>query len=217
MEIKVLIADDHAVMRDGLRLIIGSQSGMAVAADVANGREAVAQAQALRPDVAVLDIAMPEMNGIDAAIRIREISPGTRIVMLSMHSTSEYIFRALDAGAQAYLLKESAGREVVEAIRSVCAGRRYLSQTITETVLEDYIRHRRSMPELSPLDRLSQREREVLQLAAEGKTSREIANILHLSSKTVDTYRSRLMAKLEVEDIQGLIRFAIAHGLTKST
>ena len=214
MPIRVLLADDHAVVRDGLRYLLEAQGDIAVVGGAANGRLAVQQAQQLAPDIVVMDIAMPELNGIDATQQIREVSPATQVIILSMHSTAEHIRHALQAGAQGYLLKESAGTEVVDAVRAVHAGRRYLSQKITETVIDDYVLQRAADQVEEPLARLSAREREILQLVAEGKTSAQIANILHLSPKSVETYRSRLMRKLDIGDVAGLVKFAIQHGLT---
>lgn len=211
MSITVLIADDHSVVRDGLRLLLESQSDIRVVDAVGDGREAVDAALLLKPDVIVMDLAMPKLNGIDAAVLILERLENTRIVMLSMHSTVEHVFRALQAGAMAYLRKESAGSEVADAVRAVHAGRRYLSQKITESVVDDYIRKRAVD---SPLDSLSQREREILQLLVEGRSGIEIARQLHVSPKTVDTYRSRMMQKLGIEDLPGLVKFALQHGLT---
>lgn len=216
MSITVILADDHAVMRDGLRLILGTQEDISVVGDVGDGRGAVALVKEHRPDVAVLDVAMPNLNGIEAARQIREAGSRTRVIILSMHATPEYIFRALEAGAVGYLLKESAGREVVRAVREVAAGRRYFSRSIAETVLDDYIGRRGADVEKSPLSLLSPREREVLQLVVEGKSSKEIAGILHCSSKTVATHRSRLMQKIEVHDMPALVRFAIEQGIIPS-
>ena len=214
MPIRVILADDHAVVRDGLRSLLESEGDIVVVGDVANGRLAVQRAQQLGPDVVVMDIAMPELNGIDAARQIREVSPSTRVVILSMYSTAEHIRHALQAGAQGYLLKESAGTEVVQAVRAVHAGRRYLSQQITETMIGDYVLQRAADPVEDPLARLSAREREILQLVAEGKTSAQIAKILNLSPNSIATYRSRLMRKLGIGDVAGLVKFAIQHGLT---
>jgi DNA-binding NarL/FixJ family response regulator len=210
--IRVLLADDHAVVRDGLRALLEAQPGIEVVGDVANGREAVRAAQKLQPDVVVMDIAMPELNGIEATLQIHDGSPATQVLILSMHSTTEHIFRALQAGARGYLLKDSAGAEVVEAVRAVHAGRRYLSHKIAAAVIDDYIGERRRT---SPLDSLSRRERQILQLIAEGKTSAEVGTILFLSPKTVDTYRSRMMHKLGIGDVPNLVKFAIQHGITQ--
>lgn len=211
MTITVLIADDHAVVREGLSLLLGSQPDIRVVGQVADGREAVREAQQHKPDVVVMDLAMPHLNGADAAVQILEKCEGTRVLMLSMYSTVEHVYRALQAGAMGYLRKESAGSEVVEAVRAVHAGRRYLSQKITESVVDDYIRKRSAE---SPLESLSQREREILQMLVEGRSGIEIARLLHLSPKTVDTYRSRMMQKLGIADLPGLVKFALQHGLT---
>ncbi len=214
MSITVFLADDHAVVRDGLRFLLEAQQDIQVIGDAANGREAVRQITELCPDVVVMDIAMPELNGIEAARQVHELCPSTQVVMLSMHSTAEYVFRALHAGARGYLLKESAGVEVVNAVRAVYAGKRYLSQKISDQVMEEYLRQRPAVEAENPLSRLSPREREILQLVAEGKSSAEIGAVLSLSPKTIETYRSRLMEKLGLGDFASLIKFAILHGLT---
>jgi DNA-binding NarL/FixJ family response regulator len=215
--IRVFLADDHAILRDGLRALLEAQSDIAVVGEAASGRESVRQVQQLRPDVVLMDIAMPELNGIDATLEIHASCPATQIVILSMYSTAEHIFRAFQAGARGYLLKESAGQEVVEAVRAVQAGRRYLSRGIAESVVDEYIRQHNVKLEKSPLERLSSRERQVLQLVVEGKSSAEIGHTLSLSPKTIETYRSRLMEKLGITDIPSLVKFAIQHGLTRLT
>ena len=214
MPIKVFLADDHAVVRDGLRLIMESQGDIIVVGEADNGRQTVRQVRNLAVDVVIMDVAMPELNGIEATCQIRETCPSTQVVILSMHSSAEHIFRALKAGAKGYLLKESAGQEVVNAVRAVHAGRRYLCQKISGDLIDDYVRQRQATTDRSPLQRLSSREREILQLVVEGKTSAEIAEILYISPKTVETYRSRLMQKLDIHDLPSLVKFAIQHGLT---
>lgn len=212
--IKVFLADDHAVVREGLRYLLEAQDDITVVGDVGTGREAVAQVTQLAPDVVVMDVSMPDMNGIEATGRILEILPQTHVLILSMQSSAEHVYRALKAGAHGYLLKESAGKVLVEAVRSVHSGGRYLSTGITETLVNDYLHQRALIAEPSPLERLSRREREVLQLVVEGRSSVEIGGVLSLSPKTVDTYRSRLMHKLEISDVPTLVKFAIQHGLT---
>jgi DNA-binding NarL/FixJ family response regulator len=212
--IKVFLADDHAVVRDGLRYILEAQADITVAGEAGDGLQAVEQVLKLKPDVVVMDIAMPQLNGIEATRRILEELPRTRVVILSVYSSAEHIYRALKAGARGYLLKESAGAEVVKAVRTVHAGRRYLCDKIAATMIDTYVQQREAVEAKSPLERLSSRERQVLQLVVEGKSSKEIADILHLSPKSVETYRSRLMQKLGVHDIPGLVKFAIQHGLT---
>ncbi|MBL0142486.1 MAG: response regulator transcription factor [Betaproteobacteria bacterium] len=210
--IRVLLADDHAVVRDGLRALLEAQQDIEVVGDAANGREALRRTKQLQPDVVVMDIGMPEINGIEATQLMHDACPSTRVLILSMHSTTEHIFRALQAGAKGYLLKDAAGHEVVDAVRTVHQGLRYLGRRITATVVDDYIAERRQS---SPLEGLSRRERQILQLVAEGKTSAEVATMLFLSPKTVDTYRSRMMHKLGITDLPGLVKFAIQHGVTQ--
>ena len=210
MPITVFVADDHAVVREGLASLLAAQPDLRVVGTAADGRDTVRQIVNLQPEVVIMDIAMPQMNGIEAAREIRERAPRTRLIILSMHSSVEHVFHALEAGALGYVLKESAGKELIEAVRAVHAGRRYLSPRVAEMMAE--VVSRRSTD--SPLNRLSGRERQILQLVAEGRSSAQIAATLHLSPKTVDTYRSRLMQKLHIGDVAGLVKFAIQHGLT---
>ena len=208
MTIRVLLADDHAMMRDGLKALLGASQGISVVAEVSNGRDAVGQIQELKPDVAILDISMPDLNGIEATRMLRDKCPETRVLILSMHSNSELLFRALEAGAAGYILKEAAGAELEAAIREVHDGRRYLSRAIAP------IAQTSGAGRSSPLDSLSARERQVLQLVVEGHSSAEIAKRVNLSPKSVDTYRSRLMKKLGVNDVPSLVKFAVQHGIT---
>lgn len=195
MTIRIFIADDHAVVRDGLRLLLQTQPDFIVAGEAGNGRDAVAGICHLRPEAVLLDIAMPELNGIDALRQIATCAPATRVIILSMYGTQEHVHQARRAGAVGFIVKESAGAEVVKAIRTVCAGRHFWSETIAP-LLRDALDRRSSRREgKSPLERLSGREREILQLVVEGQTSAAIAARLGLSPKTVETYRSRLMVK----------------------
>jgi DNA-binding NarL/FixJ family response regulator len=212
MSIAVLLADDHAIVRDGLKTLLEAQPDLRVVGEAANGRDAVAAAAQLKPDVVVMDISMPEMNGVEAARRIRDAREATRVVMLSMHGNAEHVYRALEAGATGYLLKESAGSELVAAIRAVHAGRRYLTEKVNELVIAGYLGEKRAA---SPLESLSKRERDILQHIVDGKNNRETAELLHISIKTVETYRSRMMQKLGIRDVTGLVKFAISHGLTQ--
>ena len=214
MNITVFLADDHAVVRNGLRVLLDSQPDIRVVGGAADGRDAVRQVAELRPDVAVIDIVMPDLSGIEATRRILEVCPSTQVVILSMHSSEEYVSRALQAGARGYLLKESAGDEVINAIRAVYAGHRYLSEDVSDKLIDEYLRLYEASEAKDPLARLSPRELEVLKLVVEGKTSPEIASVLSLSPKTVETYRGRLMRKLGISDISSLVKFAIRHGLT---
>jgi DNA-binding NarL/FixJ family response regulator len=207
--IRILIADDHGVVAEGLKHLIEAQADMQVVAIAADGREAVRVAREAQPDVVLMDLSMPELNGADAARAILERDPKCRVIVLSMYSDREYVRRALTAGAAGYVVKRSAAKEVVEAIRAVFGGGRYLSPRVADVVIEDYADDKAA----DPLSRLSAREREVLQLLAEGRTGAEIAQRLSLSQKTVETYRARLVEKLGIRDVAGLVRFAIQRGL----
>lgn len=209
--IRVLLADDHAMVRDAMRAYLDGQDRIEVVGVVDNGADAVSRCETLKPDVAVVDIVMPVLNGIEATAQIRQRHPETRVVIASMHSDIDYVYRALRAGAQAYVAKTSTGNDLVRAIRTVHGGRRYLSAPITESLLDDYL-HTRSAT--SPLEQLSMRERQILQLLAEGRSSSGIAATLSLSPKTIDTYRSRMMEKLGITEFPALVKFAILHGLT---
>ena len=208
MNLKVLLVDDHAVMREGLAALL-SRAGIDVIGTASNGREAVRLARELVPDAVVMDISMPDLNGIEAARQIRVRAPSVRVVMLSMHASREHVHQALAAGADGYVLKESAAAEVATAVRAVAAGRRYLSPSIEAAMLEAGGSAARG-----PVESLSTRERQVLQLVVEGGSSAEIARTVHLSPKTVETYRSRLMKKLGVANVTALVKFAVQHGLT---
>ncbi|MGO9377521.1 MAG: response regulator [Dissulfurispiraceae bacterium] len=217
MSIKVFLADDHAVLRDGLKSLLETNNDMKVVGEADNGLDAVRKVAKICPDVVIVDIAMPELNGIDVTHRIKEACPSTRVIVLSIYSTNEHIFQALHAGADGYVLKEAAGAEVIAAVRAVHAESRYLSKKILEREKDSdaYPKKRKNNAQAqSPLDRLSPRERQILQCVVEGKSSSQIAEIIGLSAKTVDTYRSRLMGKLGVSDRTGLIKIAIQLGLT---
>jgi DNA-binding NarL/FixJ family response regulator len=206
----VFVADDHAILRDGLATLLAAHPDMEVVGTAANGREAVTEVLRLAPRVAIIDISMPELDGIEAARQILAVNPEVHVMILSMHAGSQHVFHALEAGVRGYLLKESASREVIEAVRIVQAGRRYLSPRVAEIVAQGVS----DRSGVSPLSSLSQREREILKLVADGYSSAKIGTMLHLSPKTVDTYRSRMMQKLHVSDLAGVIKLAIQHGLT---
>jgi two-component system response regulator NreC len=207
-KIRILLADDHKLVRQGFRLILLSQPDMDVVGETGNGREAVELARTLRPDVVVMDVAMPELNGIEATRRIREISPHIRVLALSVHRDSVYVREIIRAGAEGYLLKESADTDLLAAVRAVAAGNSYLSPEVSGVILRDYRKHA-----TNPLDLLTSREREVLQLIAEGKTNKEIAGLLNLSIYTVDGHRARIMEKLNLHSVGELVRFAVRNGL----
>ena len=208
MAVQVMIADDHALMRDGLKALLARDIDVQVVGEAKDGREALEAYLSIQPDVLLMDIAMPDLNGIEALRCIRERDPYARVIMLSMHSDAEYVFRAYDAGASGYLLKEAAGTELKQAIRCVYEGRGYMSWALGHLDVKA-VRARGC-----PLESLSARERQVLQLATEGRSSFEIATLVHLSPKTVDTYRSRVMKKLGVADTTALVKFALKHGVT---
>lgn len=207
--IKVFVADDHAIVREGLVQLLQLQPDLTVVGTCAEGRETLRQIRSLRPDVAVLDISMPGLNGIEITAELQQLGLPVAVVILSMHCSSEHVFRALEVGAKAYLQKESAAAEIVDAIRSVHRGRRYLANRIAG-VMADRVGDGLGK---SPLQSLSRREKEIMQLVAEGRSSSQIGKLLSLSPKTVDTYRSRLMQKLGLKDVVSLVKFAIQHGL----
>lgn len=206
--IRILLVDDHAVVRQGFRMILGAQPDMEIVGEAGNGREAISQAAEFQPDVVVMDVAMPELNGIEATRRMAESSPRARVLALSMHKDSVYVREILRAGAKGYLLKESIDVDLLTAVRAVAKGEGYLSPAVSEAVLTDYRKH-----VTDPLDLLSSREREVLQLIAEGKTNKEIAGALNLSVYTVDAHRGRIMDKLNLHSAGELVRFAVRKGL----
>lgn len=213
MSTSVYVADDHAIVRDGLRAILAMDTRFHVVGEAADGRVAVEGILKVKPDVVVMDIAMPALDGIAATRALREAGYRGRVLVLSMHSTTEHVYQAFDAGADGFLVKESAGAELVGALCQVRRNQRFLSRRIPDSVLAAYLEQRSAGRSKGPLSRLSQREREVLHLVVAGKPSSEIAQLLALSPKTVDTYRARLMEKLGVACLVDLVKFAVQHGL----
>jgi two-component system, NarL family, response regulator NreC len=211
--IRILLADDHTIMRRGLRLLLESQPEFAVVAEASDGRQAVEQAEATRPDVALVDIAMPNLSGIEAAQRIAMSLPQVAIVILSMHSDEGYVLRALKVGAKGYLLKDSAESDLIEAIKSVCKGRTFFSPEISKMLVEDYIREIRTRGVEDSYDLLTSREREILQLLAERKSNKEIAQALNLSPYTIETHRRNLQEKLNLHSLAELILYAVRKGM----
>ena len=205
MAISVLIADDHGVLRDGVQRLLESSAGIEVVGTADDGGQAIEKAAALQPDVVVMDISMPGLNGLVATRCIAARAPRSGVVILSMHSSADLVRAALAAGARGYLLKESAGDEVVRAVRAVAAGRRFLGEGVADRVLPGGAQ--------APLDQLTAREREVLQLVVVGKSNAEAAAILGLSPRSVETYRLRLMQKLGIADLPSLVKLAIRHGM----
>ena len=208
--ISIVVVDDHGIVREGLCALLDGHLRMKVVGSVANGKDAIEVAKRLTPDVVVMDLVLPELNGIDATLRILAALPCTGIIILSACDTSEHVVRALRAGARGYVLKESAGAELVQAVLAVFAGERYLSPRITGVVVDALCG---DTAPASPIESLSPREREVMHLTVSGASSAEIGQKLSLSRKTVDTYRSRLMEKLGVPDLPALIRFAVVHAM----
>jgi two-component system response regulator NreC len=215
MSIRILIADDHAVVRQGLCSLLGQEPGMTVVGEVADGRSAVRLSTELAPDVVIMDITMPDMNGIEATHQIKTTSPGIKVVALSIHSDRRMVARMLAAGASAYLTKDSPFEELTRALRTVIGNQTYLSPPIADTVTKEYIRRLLKEDESSsPAPDLSEREREVLQLLAEGNSTKQVASELHVSDKTVETHRRQIMRKLNLHSLAELTKFAIREGLT---
>jgi two-component system response regulator NreC len=214
MPLNVFIVEDHTLVRSGIRALLEASPALAVVGEASNGRDAVEQIQILKPDLVLMDVAMAELNGIDAARQIHAALPSARIIMLSMHEDRQYVFESLKAGATGYVLKSAAFQDLMSAIETVMSNRNYISPALSDTVMNDYIRRAQGEEKGTELGRLSGREREVLQLIAEGKSSAEVGELLHISVRTVDTHRHNIMTKLEIHSIAGLTKFAIRHGLS---
>ena len=211
--IRVILADDHSVMRHGLRLILEQHEGFQVMGEARDGREAVSLAEALHPDVAVLDITMPNLNGIEAARQITEKQPAVAVVVLSMHADESYVLRALKAGARGYLLKESPEADFISAIQSVSEGKAFFSPAVSRLLVEDYVRQMQDRQIEDSYELLTPREREILQLIAEGKSNKDIANLLNLSVYTVETHRGNILEKLNLHSVPELILYAVRKGV----
>jgi DNA-binding NarL/FixJ family response regulator len=211
MAIRVFLASSRVILLDSLQVLLEIRQDIRIIGKATNGHDAVRRVQKLRPDVAILDIGLVGLNGIEASLKIGGISPSTAIVILATTASPEFIFRALRAGARGYLSREASGLELVNAVRTIREGKRYLSPKITATLIGDYISEHRYP---SPLESLTSRERNILQLVVEGRSSAQIADILSFSPKTVDTYRSRIKQKLGIHDLPALVKFAIQHGIT---
>jgi DNA-binding NarL/FixJ family response regulator len=213
MPIRILLADDHTVVRDGVRALLEKQADMEVVAEAADGREAARLAEEHLPDVVIMDIAMPNLNGIDATRRILAANPHLAVMILSMHQDESYVLRSLKAGAKAYLLKDSLRSDVLEAVRAVAQGRSFLTRKISRMMQEDYIREMEQRGIEDSYDLLTDREREVLQLAAEGKPNKEIAGALHIGLTTVETHRTHILQKLGLHSVPELILYAVRKGI----
>jgi len=211
--IRILLAEDHAVMRTGLKLVLERQVDFRVTGEASDGREAVALAQQEHPDAVVMDISMPNLNGIEATRQICAVLPECSVVILSMHSDEAYVLRALKAGARAYLLKESVEADLIAAIRAVVAGKAFFSPAVSRMLVEDYVRQLQDREIEDSYELLTMREREILQLIAEGKSNKDTANILNLSLYTVETHRGNLMEKLNLHTVPELILYAVRKGI----
>lgn len=211
--IRIILADDHAVMRRGLRLILEQEKDFEVVGEASNGRDAVALAESLKPDIAVLDITMPNLNGIEAAWQISTKEPSVSIIVLSMHNDESFVLRALKAGARGYLLKDSAEGDLINAVRLVSEGKSFFSPTVSRMLVQDYVRQLQDKDVEDSYELLTLRERELLQLIAEGKSNKDIANLLNLSLYTVETHRSNILKKLNLHTVPELILYAVRKGI----
>ena len=211
--LRLALADDHTIMRSGLRLLLERESDFSIVGEAGDGREVIEIVEAQSPDVVIMDVAMPNLNGIEAARRITSAHPRTAVIILSMHSDESYVLRALNAGARGYLLKDSAESDLISAVRAVSEGKAFFSPAISKLLVEDYVRQLRQRGVEDSYELLTPRERELLQLVAEGKTTKEAATVLNLSPHTVDTHRSNLMRKLNVNSLPELILYAVRKGV----
>jgi two-component system, NarL family, response regulator NreC len=212
-QIRILLADDHGVIRAGIRLVLERHPEMCVVAEASDGREAVAAVGKHRPDVVVMDLTMPNLNGIEATRQIRELHPKVSIVVLSMHSDEGYVLRALKAGALGYVLKDSTETDLISAVRAVFAGKSFFSPGVSKLLVDDYARQLQGQKLEDSYDLLTKREREVLQLAAEGKSNKEVAGLLNISIYTVETHRKNIMEKLNLHGVPELILYAVRKGV----
>ena len=213
---RIVIAEDHTILREGLRSLLCSDPDFDVVGEAEDGRDAIRCVEALSPDLVLMDLSMPRMNGLDAIKEIKKQNPEIKIIVLTVHKTEEYILATLQAGADGYLLKDATHSELVMAIKNVIAGKRYLSPGISEKVIEGYLEGRRTLKTKSSWDTLTQREREILKLIAEGYKNKEVADYLYISLKTVEKHRSNLMRKLDLHNVAALTAFAVEKGLITS-
>ncbi len=214
-DIRVLLVDDHTIVRQGFRKLL-EESGIGVVGEASNGRESIRKARELKPDVVIMDIKLPHLNGIEATRKITGELPSARVIMLTVHLDELYVYRSLDAGARGYLVKETAAEDLLNAIHSVMEGEIYLSDNFPSDLLDKYRKMKRAGKKIDEFSKLTRREREILQLIAEGYTSKRIGEILFISRKTVENHRANIMRKLDIHDMAGLIRYAIRIGLVDS-
>ncbi len=211
--VRILVVDDHTIVRQGLKALLEAQPGFQVVGEADNGREAVKKAQELSPEVVIMDIAMPILNGLEATRQIKRVLPETKVIALTMYNDEEYVFQILKSGASGYLIKETAVNELITAIRSIRMGNPFFSPAISRKIMESYLREDAEKKPKGESDKLTNREKEVLQLIAEGYTNNEIGNLMNISVKTVETHRAHIMSKLDIHDVAGLIKYAIKKGL----
>ena len=210
---KIVIAEDHTIVREGLRALLDSDPDLEVIGEVEDGREAVRSAEMLKPDLMLMDLSMPRMSGMEAIREIKKRCPDTKIIVLTVHKTEEYVLASLEAGADGYILKDATHAELIICIKHVLKGKRYLSPEVSDKIIDGYLDGKKSIKEETAWDRLTQREREILKLIAEGYKNKEIADYLCISVKTVEKHRANLMAKLDLHSASGLTAFAIGKGL----
>jgi two-component system response regulator NreC len=216
-KIRLLVADDHKIFRQGIKKLLEEQKDLQVVGEAKDGREAVKKAEELKPDIVLMDVAMADLNGMEATRQIKKALPDIKILMLTMHKNEEYVLQSFQAGASAYILKEGAVEELVSAIHSVYHDKSFLSPTISKTVIDAYLRKIETGKMETPFDLLTDREREVLQLIAEGYTNREVAKTLYISVKTVEAHRAHIMQKLDIHEVAKLVKYAIQKGLVDLT
>ena len=214
-QLRILLADDHTVVRQGLRKVLEERPDWIVVAEAGNGRDAVKQAEELKPDVAILDVAMPLLNGIEATRQIVKRSPSTRILVLTMHADEAYVNQILKAGATGYLLKDSADVDLIQAVGAVSQGKSFFSPAVARLMLDDYVRQLADKGIIDRYESLSEREREIFQLIAEGKANKEIAHILSISPSTVETHRARIMEKLDLHSAAEIVLYAVRRGVIR--
>ncbi len=213
--IHILLAEDHSIVRDGLRMLLQSEPDFVIVAEAENGREAVAQAKETRPDLAILDISMPDLSGLEATRLIKAESPQTQVLILTMHDNDEYFFRAIEAGASGYVLKKAATQDLIAAARAVARGEAFLYPSVAKKLITDYVRRVQPGTESSGYSSLSEREREILLLLAEGLSNQKIADRLSITQSTLQTHRAHILEKLGLRTTADLIRYAVQHGLVK--
>lgn len=216
-KIKLLVADDHKIFRQGIKKLLEEQNDLQIVGEAKDGREAVKKAQELKPDIILMDVAMADLNGLQATREIKKALPDTKVLMLTMHKNEEYVLQSFQAGASGYVLKEGAVEDLVAAIHSVDNDKSFLSPTISKTVIDAYVRKMETGKMETPFDLLTDREREVLQLIAEGYTNREVAKSLYISVKTVEAHRAHIMRKLNIHEVAKLVKYAIQKGLVDLT